>query len=117
MHFPALQKKSSSRGSHEYKYLGGLRIMSLLLVGFLAVLIFQTFMFIYQNIYESIGRVESIFLLQKEVGPTAIDFERLRRVEKTWEEKYGSNQWTITHDPFRDIAAQAAVTSTPSEPL
>jgi hypothetical protein len=101
MKLPFLPKQkdaSSARG--EYKYVRTLRVFNILIVGSIAGIVLQTMLFMYQNIYQSITRAETIILLKSELGTSGVDFERLRRVSNAWEKKHAPNQAVILRDPF-----------------
>ncbi len=86
------------------------------MIGLMAFMIFQAVIFVYTDIYQSIGRVESIILLKSELGTSAIDFERLQRVSAFGNKKYAPRVSGVFWDPFLGISLTTPSTATSTTP-
>lgn len=87
-------------------------------MGFLAFVAVQSIIFIYNNIYQSIDRVEGIMLLQAELGTLVVDFDRFERVKDAWNKKYTALPHELAWDPFRGVPIEeTTTTSTPQNRL
>ncbi|MFA4830855.1 MAG: hypothetical protein WC862_00910 [Patescibacteria group bacterium] len=84
----------------EYKHFAALRLISLGLIGIFAISIISVGFFIYQHIYTVVGQVQSILVLESQLGAAVVDFNTLEKVEAAWQEKYSANPPLIARDPF-----------------
>lgn len=82
------------------KYIFVLRMCSILIIALLIGLIFSTILFVYQTIMNTIGQVQSISLYQSELRVELIDFNRLDKIEKKWEEKIDNEKLNLKRNPF-----------------
>lgn len=97
------------------KYIFVLRMFSILIIALLIGLIFSTILFVYQTIMNTIGQVQSISLYQSELRVELIDFNRLDKIEKKWEEKINDEKINLKRNPF--LKKISAATSTPNNTL
>ena len=93
------------------KYIFVLRMFSILIIALLAGLIFATILFVYQTIMNTIGQVQSISLYQSELQIELIDFNRLDKIEKKWEEKISDEKLDLKRNPF---VKKVSTTTTPN---
>lgn len=87
--------------SHEYKQAPILRILSLLLMMVLIAVAGGTAIFVYARVSNTIGQVQSILVLQSELGVEPINFGRLEQVQAAWEAKHATTTLVISRDPFQ----------------
>lgn len=108
MHLPKLnlrfRKPETAQKDAEFRHTSVLRIMSMLLIGFLVFIIGVTISFAYQSVTRTIGQVQSIILLQSEINIEPIDFSKLERVREEWERKQSTSTIAIGRDPFNAVA-------------
>lgn len=84
----------------EYRHIGLVRIITLLILGIFTFGGFQMMVFIYEHVYQSIMRTEAIVVLRSKIGIETIDFEQFRRVENAWQKKYATTTISVARDPF-----------------
>ena len=60
--------------------------------------------FIYNNIYQTIGEIQSIIILKSQISTEVIDFDRLQKVNEKWNIKNNTEIPTLTRDPFNPIS-------------
>ena len=82
------------------KYIFILKMLSILIITLLAGLMLATFLFVYQTVMNTIDQVQSISLYQSELRIELIDFNRLDKIEKKWEEKISNEKEKLTKNPF-----------------
>lgn len=104
------------------RYIFILRMLSILIMAFLAGVIFATILFVYETVMNTIGQVQSISLYQAELRVELIDFNRLDKIEKNWEEKISGDKPNIERNPFvtaKDIPVTnpSITTTTQNSPL
>lgn len=87
--------------SHEYKQAPTLRILSLLMMMVLIAVAGGTAIFVYARVSNTIGQVQSILVLQSELGVEPINFGRLEQVQAAWEAKHATSTLDIARDPFQ----------------
>ena len=93
-------KKNFKIQNDKNKYIFVLRMFSILIITLLIGLIFTTILFVYQTIMNTIGQVQSISLYQSELRIELIDFNRLDKIEKKWEEKINDEKLDLKRNPF-----------------
>lgn len=77
-----------------------LRLLSLFIIFLLVLSVMGTVFFVYSSITNSIGQIQSIALYQSEAHVELIDFGKLDKVEKRWQEKTNSLLPDIKRNPF-----------------
>ena len=87
----------------EYKHANSLRVLSLLLLTCLILTIAGTVFFVYSRVIKSINQVETIIILQSQLKIEPIDFEKLDKVEASWNLKHSTSTPFIETDPFNRI--------------
>lgn len=96
----------------EYQQFSKLRLISMIISGIILIGFIVGMYFIYVNIYQTIGQIQSVMLTQSELNTQIIDFERLEIVQKTWNEKHQLELPALARDPFNSLPIKP--TSTPS---
>jgi hypothetical protein len=104
------------------RYIFILRMLSILIMAFLVGVIIATVLFVYETVMNTIGQVQSISLYQSELRVELIDFNRLDKIEKKWEEKISDEKPNIKRNPFSiakdiPIIIPSVTTTTESNPL
>lgn len=94
------------------KYIFVLRMLSILVMALLVGVIIATVLFVYQTIMNTIGQVQSISLYQSELRVELIDFNRLEKIEKKWEEKINEDKPNLIRNPFAVIKTNPIATTT-----
>lgn len=104
------RKKDGHAYRGEFKHIGFLRMLSIVIAGIFIAGAMETGIFISKHVYGSFQRAEAVVLLKSEMGMEAIDFVQLKRVTDAWTKKYATTTVSIARDPF--VAARAGTTST-----
>lgn len=94
------------------KYIFVLRMLSILVMALLVGVIIATVLFVYQTIMNTIGQVQSISLYQAELRVELIDFNRLEKIERKWEEKISEDKPNLIRNPFAAIKTNPTATTT-----
>lgn len=77
-----------------------LRLLSLFIIFLLVLSVMGTVFFVYSSITNSIGQIQSIATYQSVARVELIDFGKLDKVEKRWQEKVNSLLPDIKRNPF-----------------
>lgn len=109
--FIHLEKTPKRLERGEYRHVGLLRLLTIFIMGLFVLGGFQTMIFLYEQVYQSIQRAEAIVVLRSEIGVETIDFEQFRRVANAWERKYATTTVYIARDPF--VVGPLTATTTP----
>ena len=75
-----------------------------------------TFIFVYNSVTNSIGYIQTIVNYKKETQVYLIEFSKLDKIEKYWQEKIQTELPVITRNPFLEPQSAVIVTSTPQTP-
>jgi len=106
------QKEKENRAdikirNKKYRYIYTLRVISMLVIFLLALVAIGTALFVYREITNTIGQVQSIALYQSELRIELINFNGLDKIEKKWNEKYNVEDMEIVRNPFVQIIPEA----------
>ena len=80
-----------------------LRLLSFLIIFLLILGTMFTMFFVYNSINASIGQIDSIIAYQSESIVELIEFGKLDKIEKYWQEKEQFELPTLKRDPFTKI--------------
>ena len=98
-----LKKNKNSIKTSEYKNFGVLRLLTIIITGFLLTILGATCFFLYQKIYLSIGTADYIMSLESNLGIEPINFQLNEKVEKNWQKKYTARIPENIRDPFNTV--------------
>lgn len=77
-----------------------------------------TVWFVYTNIYQTIGKAESLFMLEGNMQTEPINFKLVHETNLAWDEKQLSRNFSFIRDPFVVTTSTIPannVTTTPAE--
>ncbi len=99
--------------TREYKRLSLFRMVNILSI-FLIIMIFGlTTWFVYTHIYQTIGKVQTLLLVQADPHFETINFKLYDDTRALWDQKHTTIPLDIFHDPFYNISTKdQIVTST-----
>jgi len=93
-------KKELNIQSEKYKYVSTMRLISIFTIAILVTILAGTMFFVYTSIVSTLGQVQSIALYQSQLRIELIDFARLEKIEKKWNEKFDTTELNIERNPF-----------------
>lgn len=104
MKFTLIKEKDYTQQTREYKNLSTFRMLNILSI-FLIIFVFGvTVWFVYTNIYQTIGKVQTLLLIQTDPHFEPINFKLYNDTITAWNEKFMSKSFDISHDPFYNIS-------------
>ncbi len=83
-----------------YRQFGKLKIISLVVIGLILFAFGLSIYFVYRNIYQTIGEMQSIIILKSQMNTEVINFDKLQKVKEKWAEKQTSTTPQLNRDPF-----------------
>ncbi len=103
---------SPKRHTREYKQVSKLRMLNILSI-FLIITVFGvTVWFVYTNIYQTIGKVQTLLLVQADPHFEPINFKLYNDTTAAWDEKFVTKPLDIMHDPFYNISTVNTTSTT-----
>ncbi|KKQ27818.1 MAG: hypothetical protein US42_C0005G0043 [Candidatus Magasanikbacteria bacterium GW2011_GWC2_37_14] len=92
--------------SPEYQQFLKLRLINISVFTLLGLATILGCLFIYQNIFLTIGQAEEIIIAKSGLSSLeVIDFTKFEKVEKIWQEKIQTTTSTNFNDPFNNISS------------
>ena len=101
------EKKEVKLQNQKTRYISVLRLISILVIAILITITAGTMIFVYQSIMNTIGQVQSIALYQSELRVELIDFNRLDKIEKKWQEKITAKKIYLKRNPFEAASVKS----------
>ncbi len=83
-----------------YKHFLKLRIMGIVVFSVYVLIILFTGLFVYRNVYSTIGFIDISAVAGFDEASEAIDFRLLDRVEEAWDMKHSPSTSVFSRDPF-----------------
>ena len=115
MKFTLKKTKGSKHQTREYKSLSRFRMLNILSILLIISVFGVTMWFVYTNIYQTIGKVQTLLLIQSDPHFEPINFKLYNDTTEAWSDKFVDTPLDILYDPFYNISTQI-ITSTTSTP-
>lgn len=104
-------KKSNHFVPKEFRSISRLRIVYILAFAVAFFVLVGTSYFVYNNVYVTIGSVDSILILRQNPQVEPIDFGRLERVKDAWDTKHNQTKIILSRDPFQSTPAVSSTSA------
>ncbi len=115
---PKLKKKvDSEHETRAYRGMAKARFLNILTI-FAVIFIFGTTLwFVYTNIYQTIGKVQTLLLIKADPTFEPIKFKLYNDATSAWDLKNNSEKTTLTRDPFFEQSIGAEIIDNNSGPV
>lgn len=111
------KKKTIQNRSVEYAQFKTLRLVSFLLYGVFGSVLIASMWFLYTNMYQTIGQVESISALSPNIGVQILNIDDFERVSAIVEARTAETVPQLLRDPFNTAAAFDAYIASTTVPV
>ena len=97
--------------SREFGYMPKIKILNIVSICIILFSISATMWFVYTNIYQTIGKVQTLLLIEQKPQFEPINFRQYNDTLAAWDKKYNTEIPKISRNPFQKIEV-IIVTST-----
>ncbi|PLX26600.1 hypothetical protein C0581_04170 [Candidatus Parcubacteria bacterium] len=104
--------------SREFGYMPKIKILNIISICIILCSITATMWFVYTNIYQTIGKVQTLLLIEQKPQFEPINFKRYNDALGAWDTKYDTEMPELVRSPFQkiEIITTTSTTSTTEEP-